>query len=81
MVTLGRRIHELCIQAINAKDTDDLQPIICELRDALHEHNDDLKLILAEYPFLLADLAKLADDSSLAASPERDSRIYFRLKN
>ena len=54
---------------------------VCELRDALHEHNDDLKLILAEYPFLLADLAKLADDSSLAASPERDSRIYFRLKN
>jgi len=34
-----------------------------ELRDALHEQNDDLKLILADYPFLLADLAKLADDS------------------
>jgi hypothetical protein len=81
MVTLGRRIHELCIQAINAKDANDLRPIISELRDALHEHNDDLRLILAEYPFLLADLAKLADDSSLAASPERGSRIYFRLKN
>jgi hypothetical protein len=63
MVTLGRRIHELCIQAINAKDANDLRPIISELRDALHEHNDDLRLILAEYPFLLADLAKLADDS------------------
>lgn len=63
MVTLDRRIHELCIQAINAKDANDLRPIICELRDALHEHNDDLRLILAEYPFLLADLAKLADDS------------------
>jgi hypothetical protein len=63
MVTLGRRIHELCIQAINAKDASDLRPIISELRDALHEHNDDLRLILAEYPFLLADLDKLADDS------------------
>jgi hypothetical protein len=63
MVTLGRRIHELCIQAINAKDANDLRPIISELRDTLHEHNDDLRLILAQYPFLLADLAKLADDS------------------
>lgn len=76
MVTLGRRIHKLCIQAINAKDTDDLRPIICELRDALHEHNDDLKLILAEYPFLLADLAKLAE-SCLSVHPLISAR-YIR---
>jgi hypothetical protein len=29
-----------------------------ELREALHEHSEDLKLILGEYPFLLADLVK-----------------------
>jgi hypothetical protein len=75
MVTLGRRIHELCIQAINAKDANGLRPIISELRDALHEHNDDLRLILAEYPFLLADLAKLADDSGDTA-PRVNASIF-----
>jgi hypothetical protein len=31
-----------------------------ELRDALREHNEDLKRILAEYPFLLDDIVKPA---------------------
>jgi hypothetical protein len=81
MVTLDRRIRELCMQAIKARDGDDLQPIICELRDALHEHNDDLKLILAEYPFLLADLSKLADDPRSLAPVSQSSERGFRLKN
>jgi hypothetical protein len=57
---LDRRIRELCDQAVATQDADKLWPIICELRDALREHNDELKLIIAEYPFLLADLVKRA---------------------
>ena len=60
VTTLNTRIRELSAQAVAAKDVDALRPIMSELRDALHEHNEDLKLILAEYPFLLADLVKPA---------------------
>ena len=60
VVTLDRRIRELCAQAVATQDADKLCPIMCDLKDALHEHNDELKLIIAEYPFLLADLAKRA---------------------
>jgi hypothetical protein len=59
-MTLDTRIRELCAQAVAAKDADELRPIMRELRDALHEHSEDLKLILGEYPFLLADLVKPA---------------------
>ena len=60
MVTLDRRIRELCAEAVATRDADKLWPIMCELKDALRQHNDDLKLIIAEYPFLLADLVKPA---------------------
>ena len=63
MVTLDRRIRQLCAQAVAAKGADELKLILSELRNALHEHNDELKLILAEYPFLLADLVKPAASS------------------
>ena len=60
MVTLDRRIRELCAEAVATRDPNKLWPIMCELKDALRQHNDDLKLIIAEYPFLLADLVKPA---------------------
>jgi hypothetical protein len=60
VVTLDRRIRELCDQAVATQGADELRAILSELRDALHEHNDDLKLIVAEYPFLLSDLVKPA---------------------
>jgi hypothetical protein len=63
VVTLDRRIRELCAQAVASQNLDEVRPILSELRNALHEHNDELKLIIAEYPFLLADLAKPAEGS------------------
>jgi hypothetical protein len=59
-VSLNRRIRDLCSRAVAAKDADALRPIMDELRDALREHNEDLKRILAEYPFLLDDIVKPA---------------------
>jgi len=35
MFALERRIPELCAQAVTAQDTDELQPILAELRHAL----------------------------------------------
>jgi hypothetical protein len=59
-VTLDTRIRELCAQAVVTKDAEELRPIMFELWEALHEHSEDLKLIVGEYPFLLADLIKPA---------------------
>jgi hypothetical protein len=59
-VTLERRIQELSAEAVAAKDASALQPIMNELRNLLQEHNQDLKRMVAEYPFLLEDLGKPA---------------------
>jgi len=50
-VTLERRIRELCAQAVKSQDTDELQPILAELRHALREHLEQLRDIVAEYPY------------------------------
>jgi hypothetical protein len=60
VATLERRIQELCIEAVAAKDAEALQPIMDELKSSLQEHNEELKLMVAEYPFLLDDLSKPA---------------------
>ncbi len=57
---LERRIRELCALAVTTQDAATLRCIMQELRDALHEHNEDLKRIVAEYPFLLDDLSRPA---------------------
>lgn len=48
-VTLQRRIRELCAQAIAARDPEELQPILCELREALRQHVERLQNMVAEY--------------------------------
>jgi hypothetical protein len=48
-VILERRIRELCAQAVATRDTDRLQPILWELRDALHDHAERFKSMVAEY--------------------------------
>jgi hypothetical protein len=60
VVTLETRIRQLCTQAVAAKEPDALRPIMNELKNLLHEQNEELKLMVAEYPFLLDDLSKPA---------------------
>jgi hypothetical protein len=50
-VTLEQRIRELCAQAVVAQDTAESQPILAELRHALCQHLEQLKSMVAEYPF------------------------------
>jgi len=54
-VTLERRIRELCAQVVAAQDSEDFQPILSELREALREHAGRLQNLVAEYPFLVVD--------------------------
>ena len=58
-VTLERRIRELCAQAVAAREADDVQPILSELREALREHVEQLKGMVAEYPFSPVDIDKV----------------------
>jgi len=60
IVTLERRIQELCHAALAADDAAALQPIMDELKSSLREHHEELQLMVAEYPFLLDDLGKPA---------------------
>jgi len=59
-VTLERRIQELCAEAVTAENADALTPTMNELRNLLQEHNEELELMLVDYPFLLDDLGKRA---------------------
>lgn len=44
------RIRELCARAVAARDMDEMVPILSELRTALHEHAEQLRTLLGEYP-------------------------------
>jgi hypothetical protein len=63
-VTLERRIRELCAEAVAARDTDEVQPILAELREALRQHTEQLKSMVAEYPFSPVDVDKVVQISS-----------------
>lgn len=56
--TLEMRIRELCAEAVAAQDTDQLQPILAELRHALREHLEQLRIMVSEYPFGPLDQAR-----------------------
>ena len=59
-VTLERRIRELCAQAVAARDLNELQPVLSELKSALQTHAERLRSMLTEYPFLPVDVDKPA---------------------
>ena len=46
--SLEDRIRELCAKVSAAKDTDDLESILLELKAALHEHSLRTKELIAE---------------------------------
>lgn len=58
--TLERRIRELCAQAIAAEDTEELRPVLSELREALRQHVEQLKNMIDEYPFARVDVGDSA---------------------
>jgi DNA-binding transcriptional regulator YbjK len=47
------RIRTLCQQIVAVQDEDELDSVILELRDALHQHIEQLRERLADYPILV----------------------------
>jgi hypothetical protein len=60
VVTLETRIRQLSTQAVSAKEPETVRMIMKELKKLLREQNEELKRMVAEYPFLLDDLSKPA---------------------
>jgi hypothetical protein len=57
-VTSAAKIRELCTQVLTAQNDEAANRILPELRDALHEHCESLRLRVAtEYPFHKDDMA------------------------
>ena len=50
-MTSEDRIRNLCAQAVDATDDEALNIILPQLREALHEHLKNLRLMVAEYRF------------------------------
>jgi hypothetical protein len=57
-VTAEDKIRELCTQVLAAENDEAANRLVPELRDALHEHCERLRLRVAtEYPFHKDDMA------------------------
>jgi hypothetical protein len=57
-VTAEDKIRELCTQLLAAQNDEAANRILPELTDALHEHCETLRLLVArEYPFHKDDMA------------------------
>jgi uncharacterized coiled-coil protein SlyX len=52
---LEDRIRKLCSQAVAADDEEELNRILAELKQALHEHTERLRAMLSLYPILPSD--------------------------
>jgi hypothetical protein len=55
------RIRELCLRAIAEQRPDRLEAILSELRSALQEHCDHMRVLLSEYPLDLPSLDRVRD--------------------
>ena len=57
-MTSEDKIRDLCIRVLAAEDDEATNRILPQLRDALHEHCERLRLVVAkEYPFQKSDAA------------------------
>jgi hypothetical protein len=57
-VTAEDKIRELCTQVLAAQNDEVANRILPELRDALHEHCERLRLMVAtQYPYRKDDMA------------------------
>jgi hypothetical protein len=57
-----RDIHELWDQAIAAQTSEELDCVIPELRQALHNHFEDIREKLTQYPHIARRLARQIND-------------------
>jgi hypothetical protein len=56
MSQLDDKIKELCAKVVSTAPSPELEEVFRQLRDALHEHNEQLRRMLATYPAIPPDL-------------------------
>jgi hypothetical protein len=79
-----RDIHELWNQAIAAQTSEQLDRVIPELRQALHEHCESIREKLAQYPRIARRLAYQINDLLLdqdVPAPRANQPIDLRHNN
>jgi hypothetical protein len=68
------RIRRLCAQLLTKKDDEDLITTLVQLRDALHEHIERLRLRFAEYPILVERRARSQSLAAVSQSQYKGSK-------
>jgi hypothetical protein len=64
------RIRRLCSDLLAKRSDEDFEPLIVELRDALHQHIEDLRESLGSYP--------LHVEAAAAGESRRQARVLKR---
>ncbi|MGA7855406.1 MAG: hypothetical protein WCA15_18955 [Candidatus Acidiferrales bacterium] len=73
-----RDIHELWDQAIAAQTSEELDRVIPELRQALHNHCEDIRDKLTQYPRIARRLSRQINDLLLDQEAQDDQAHQAR---
>jgi hypothetical protein len=68
------QIRKLCAQLLTRKNDEDLITTLVELRDALHEHIEQLRRRFAEYPVFVERRAHDQTVAAIAQSQHEDAK-------
>lgn len=74
MHRMADKIRRLCGQILATKDDRDLTPIAVELRQALHQHIENLRVHLADYPLIVERRVRNGVPRSDSPTPPRETR-------
>jgi hypothetical protein len=79
------RIRRLCSDLLAKRSDEDFEPLIVELRDALHQHIEDLRESLGSYPLHVEGRAgneirphNRGDEAAAAGESRRQARVLKR---
>ena len=80
------RIRRLCSDLLAKRSDEDFEPLIVELRDALHQYIEDLRESLGSYPLLVEGRAgneirphnRGEDEAAAAGESRRQARVLKR---
>ena len=71
MPRMEDRIRKLCSELLAKRGDEELGPILGELREALHQHIENVRERFSAYPFFLERRSR--NDFSAPAKPQEDT--------
>lgn len=86
MASKENRIRRLCSDLLAKRSDEDFEPLIIELRDALHQHIENLRESLGSYPLLIERRVrneiqphhKGKDEAAAAGESRQQARVLKR---